>query len=215
LKTLGNDFSVTRDFDGSLDYCGINNDARHVCPAMTGRYQSINAAVALAAAEVLESNGVKFAPHAFYAGIANTSWPGRMELVPGTPRLLLDGAHNPAGAAALAEALQDYSYSKLLLVTGVCDDKDIDRIYAPLIPLVAGIYTVTPAVERAMSDEKLSHFFHKHGIASQSCGSVVAGINKARSDASERDLILVCGSLFVVGEAKAWLAQTDYTGIRG
>ena len=53
------------------------------------------------------------------------------------------------------------------------------------------------------------------GIASQPCGSVVEGVCKARSEASEEDLVLVCGSLFVVGEVKAWLEQVNYTGIRG
>lgn len=215
LKTLDKDFSVGWNPDGTLNYRGMNRTLTQLTPGMAGRYQSRNAAVALAAAEALESGGMVISPSAFNEGIATAYWPGRMELVPGTPRLLLDGAHNPAGASALAEALGEYSYSRLLLVTGVCEDKDIGRIYAPLVPLVDGIYTVTPAVERALKDEDLSHFFHKQGIASQPCGSVVAGICKARSEAAEGDLILVCGSLFVVGEVKAWLEQVNYTGIRG
>jgi dihydrofolate synthase/folylpolyglutamate synthase len=138
-----------------------------------------------------------------------------MELVPGTPRLLLDGAHNPAGAAALAEALGEYNYSRLLMVTGVCADKDVEQIYAPLLPLVDEVYTVTPAVDRSMKDEDLSLFFQKQGVASQPCGSVASGITNASSHASGSDLVLVCGSLFVVGEAKAWLEQVNFTGIRG
>jgi dihydrofolate synthase/folylpolyglutamate synthase len=138
-----------------------------------------------------------------------------MEFVPGTPPLLLDGAHNPAGAAALADALDDYSYSRLLLVTGVCDDKDLDGIYAPLIPRVDKIYTVTPAIERALRDEELSQFFQKQNIISRPCNSVVKGVTTAIGDASAGDLVLVCGSLFVVGEVKAWLEREQYDGIRG
>ncbi len=215
LKTLGNDFSIGWNPDGTLDYRGMHRTVAQFLPGISGRYQSGNVAVALAAAEALETAGIKITPAAFKTGIASAYWPGRMELVPGTPPLLLDGAHNPAGAAALAEALGEYSYKRLLLVTGVCDDKEIDRIYAPLIPLVDDIYTVTPAVERAMKDKELTHFFHELGIASQPCGSVTDGIRAARSRASEADLILVCGSLFVVGEVKAWLEQVDYAGIRG
>ena len=215
LKSLNKDFSVGWNHEGTLDYHGMNRTLTHLTPGLAGRYQARNAAVALAAAEALEAGGMKISAPSYSEGIASACWPGRMELVPGKPRLLLDGAHNPAGAAALAEALKDYSYSRLLLVTGVCDDKDIDRIYAPLVPLVDGIYTVTPAVERALKDEELSLFFHKQGISSNPCGSAVAGICKARSQASEEDLILVCGSLFVVGEVKAWLEQVNYTGIRG
>lgn len=215
LKTLGIHFSASRNPDGTLDYHGMGRTLTQLIPGMAGRYQSLNAAVALAAAETLEAGEMSIPLPAFEEGIASAYWPGRMELVPGEPRLLLDGAHNPAGASALAEALGDYSYSRLLLVTGVCDDKDIDRIYAPLEPLVDAVYTVTPAVERAVNDEDLSRFFRKRGIASRPCGSVVAGIGAARSESSEGDLILVCGSLFVVGEVKAWLEQVQYTGIRG
>lgn len=215
LKILGNDFSARWSQSGSFDYHGMNRILTQLTPGMAGRYQSGNAAVALAAAEALENGGMAIAPSAFLEGITTASWPGRMELVPGVPRLLLDGAHNAAGAAALAEALQQYSYSRLLLVTGVCDDKDIDRIYAPLIPLADEIYTVTPAVERAMKDDKLTRYFHERGIASLPCGSAADGIIKARSLAAENDLILVCGSLFVVGEVKAWLAQAHFSGIRG
>ena len=215
LKTVGKDFSVCRNRDGSIDYHGINRTLTGLHSGLPGRYQSANAAVALAAAEVLDSCGTKISASAFSDAISKTYWPGRMELIPGTPRLLLDGAHNPAGASALAEALQDYSYSRLLLVTGVCDDKDTEQIYAPLMPLVDSIYTVTPTIERALKDETLSDFFQSHGMPSRPCGSVISGVCKARDDASESDLILVCGSLFVVGEVKAWLEQVNYTGIRG
>ncbi len=215
LKTLEKDFSAGRNSDRSFDYHGMRRTLAKLTPGLAGRYQSGNAAVALAAAEVLETSGMAFTPSALREGIAAAYWPGRMELVPGTPPLLLDGAHNPAGASALADALQEYSYSRLLLVTGVCDDKDIARIYAPLIPLVDEVFTVTPAVERALRDTELSRFFLEHTIAARPCGSVVEGVNKARSCAAEGDLILVCGSLFVIGEVKAWLEQVHYTGIRG
>ncbi len=215
VKTLGTDFSAEWALDHTLNYHGLSRSLTQLTPGIPGRYQAANAALALAAAESLETDGTEITPSSFKEGIAGAAWPGRMELVPGTPRLLLDGAHNPAGAAALAEALHDYSYSRLLMVTGVCDDKDIGQIYAPLLPLVDGIYTVTPAVDRAMKDEVLTQFFRSQGIESEPCGSVVAGIGTARSRAAESDLILVCGSLFVVGEVKAWLEQANYTGIRG
>jgi dihydrofolate synthase/folylpolyglutamate synthase len=184
-------------------------------PGFGGRYQAENAAVALAAAEVLLADSIKITPSALIEGVAAAYWPGRMELVPGTPRLLLDGAHNPAGAAALAEALTEYEYARLLLVTGCCDDKNIEQIYGKLMPLVNAVYTVTPAVDRAMNDADLSQFFSRHGITSQPCGSVVAGVLKACSSAAAEDLVLVCGSLFVVGEVKAWLEHAEFTGIRG
>ena len=215
LKTEGHDFSVKWNPDGTLNYRGLNRTITQITPGISGQYQAMNAAVALAAAEYLGGCGIDIPPGAFKEGISKAQWPGRMELVPGSPRMLLDGAHNPAGALALAESLRKYSYSRLFMVTGVCHDKDIEQIYEPLLPLVNSVYTVTPAVERALSAEELTHFFKGRGIAAQSCGSVADGVCKARSEASEGDLILICGSLFVVGEVKAWLENVNYNGIRG
>lgn len=215
MKVLGRDFSAAWDCDRTLNYCGMLRDLPRLTPGISGSYQSVNAAVALAAAEILETGGTQIPLSAFRDGIATANWPGRMEMVTGNPSLLMDGAHNPAGAAALAAALQDFSYDRLLLVTGVCNDKDIGRIYAPLIPLVSKVYTVTPTVARALEDEELSRFFTLNGIESEPCGSVVTGVGKARAEASDGDLVLVCGSLFIVGEIKAWLENAEYTGIRG
>lgn len=215
LNLLGKDFRAEWHHNGTLDYHGMRTALMQLKSGIAGRYQAENAAVALAAAETLAAVGINIASPALINGIAGAYWPGRMELVPGTPPMLLDGAHNPAGALALAQALGEYPRTRLLLVTGVCNDKDFARIYAPLLPLVDTVYTVTPAVERAMSAAELAQFFSSQGLAALSCGSVTAGVIKARSEAREGDLMLVCGSLFVVGEVKAWLEKVNYTGIRG
>ncbi len=215
LATMGRDFSADWNRDGTLDYRGVFTSFKQLAPGIPGRYQAQNAAMALAAAELLASTGMTIAPDAFSLGIAAAVWPGRMELIPGDPPMLLDGAHNPAGSSALAEALADYSGRRILLVTGVCSDKDIDQIYAPLIPLVERIYTVTPAIDRALDAQKLSDFFTGCGVVSVPSGTVVDGIQRARSEALPGDMILVCGSLFIVGEVKAWLENSKYSGIRG
>lgn len=215
LYALGSEFSVMWNQFGSLDYQGINIAMSKLTPGIRGRYQSENVAVAVAAAEILAKNGINITTSALTKGIENASWPGRMELITGLPRILLDGAHNPAGASALAEALVDYSYTRLLVVTGVCNDKDVERIFDPLLPHIDALYTVTPNVDRALKDTELSEYFFNKGVLSQPCGSVVAGVRKACIDASADDLVLVCGSLFVVGEVKAWLEHENFIGIRG
>lgn len=215
LKLYGSDFSASRNPDGSLDYSGLYKELRGLVPGIPGRYQTRNAALALAAAELLVSSVTPIPDLAMRQGLAGAYWPGRMELIAGTPPLLLDGAHNPAGSSALAEALADYRRDRILLVTGVCSDKDMEGIYAPLLPLLERVYTVTPAVERSLKDLDLADFFRAQGYAATPCGSVAAGINAARAEALPGDLILVCGSLFVVGEAKAWLENVDFSGIRG
>lgn len=215
LQIYGKDFFAEWNSDSTLNYKGLSRNFAQLKLGIAGRFQSINASLALAAAEELVRSGLNIEQSSFIEGVNSAYWPGRMELISGTPRLLLDGAHNPGGSSALADALKDYTYSRLLLVTGVCDDKDFEQIYKPLIPIADMIYTVTPAIERALKSDKLRQFFSNMGVVAEECSSVIDGISRARAFASENDLILVCGSLFVVGEVKAWLEKVPYNGIRG
>jgi dihydrofolate synthase/folylpolyglutamate synthase len=212
----GEDFHASWGGDGFLHYKGLCTELSRLAPGIPGHYQAQNAALALAAAEAFAAAaGTPVPPRALAAGIRTAQWPGRMELIQGNPPLLLDGAHNPAGAAALAEALGDYRYRRLLLVSGVMADKDISAMLAPLIGKVHRAYAVTPAVERALADSALAGILEGLGVRATTCGSVGNGIETARREAGKDDLILVCGSLFTVGETKAWLAGQHFEGVRG
>jgi dihydrofolate synthase/folylpolyglutamate synthase len=201
--------------DGTLDYRGIHQTLERLAPGIRGRYQAENAALALAAAESLAPAGIHLSASVLRSGISSAQWPGRMELIAGDPPLLLDGAHNPAGAQALAEALVDFRYRKLLLVLGAMADKDHHLFLSVLAPLAATCYCVTPAIDRALDDAHLAAVITGLGYPAVACGTVAEGIEAARRDAGDGDLVLVCGSLFTVGEAKAWLAGTEFEGIRG
>ncbi len=209
------DFTARWNSHGLLDYNGMNIKLADLETGIAGRYQSGNAALALAAAETLLNLGMKISPEAMRSGLANAHWPGRMEMIPGQPRLLLDGAHNPAGAAALAESLGSYSYKRILLVTGIMADKDAKAILAPLAEIVSKAFCVAPDIDRAMDDKTLAKITTELCIESVPCGSIANGITIAKNEAEADDLILVCGSLFTVGEAKAWLAGKQFKGIRG
>jgi dihydrofolate synthase/folylpolyglutamate synthase len=201
--------------EGTLRYAGLHSTLNNLTVGIRGKYQAENAALALAAAEALSTNGLKISSDALSSGVARATWPGRMEMIPGAPPLLLDGAHNPAGATALAASLVDIPYRKLLLVLGIMADKDAREIVSALAPLTATCYCVSPAIERSMNDSHLAAILTEIGITALACGSVANGIRTAQQTAEEGDLILVCGSLFTVGEAKAWLAGEKFEGIRG
>jgi dihydrofolate synthase / folylpolyglutamate synthase len=215
LTVAGTDFYATWDSLGRLDYNGMGITLSGLVPGIPGRYQSGNAALALAAAEKLAELGFNSSPDSMKTGIAAACWPGRMEVIPGEKRLMLDGAHNPAGAAALADALEFCDYDRLYLVTGVMADKNAREIIRPLAKMVYKAFCVTPAIERAMGDAELADITRSLGIDSLSCGTVANGIAMASADAAENDLILICGSLFTVGEAKAVLGGIKFEGIRG
>ncbi len=215
LSQEGMDFSAAWSGPGILEYRGMGVRLPGLRPGIPGRYQAGNVSLALAAAETLDARGIPVPVEAMASGVSAARWPGRMELLPGPPRLLLDGAHNPAGALALAEALADYCYERLILVAGVMADKDAHAIMAPLAPLVTRAYCVTPSLERAMDDVALARLLNGLGVNALPSGTVADGIKAARNQARNQDLILVCGSLFTVGEARAVVTGHQFEGIRG
>ena len=214
LYLCGKDFDADWR-DGRLFYRGMNCELASVEAGLPGLYQSGNAALALAAAELLSGAGFALTPQALAIGIEQARWPGRMELFPGEPRLLLDGAHNPAGAAALAEALAEIPRGRLLLVVGVMGDKELAGILSPLLPLADTVFAVAPAIERALPAIKLAQFCRAAGVSSVEAGSVARGLALAGTAAGPDDLIVVCGSLFTVGEARSIVLFREFEPFRG
>lgn len=183
--------------------------------AMKGRYQSVNAAMAITAARLLTHAGFPVSDNAIREGLAAAVWPGRLELFAGYQRVLLDGAHNPAGAVALIESLQDFSYKKLFLVVGMMADKAWQETLTPLLALAEQVIIVAPALDRALKAEELACFCSGAGVDHYSAGGVSAGLERAMRSAAPEDLILVTGSLFTVGEARAFMTGSSYMPIRG
>ncbi|HZV81964.1 MAG TPA: folylpolyglutamate synthase/dihydrofolate synthase family protein [Geobacteraceae bacterium] len=184
-------------------------------PGLRGRFQSVNMACAITAARLLGEPEFIVDDGALRSGVAAARWPGRMELFPGPPRILLDGAHNPAGAAALADSLADVDYRQLLLVFGVMADKAWQELLGPLLPLASRVIAVEPALERALPAETLAGFCRQRGVDAAIGGTVRHGMELAGRLAGEGDLLLVCGSLFTVGEARSILTGRDFMPIRG
>ncbi|TGU71088.1 bifunctional folylpolyglutamate synthase/dihydrofolate synthase [Geomonas terrae] len=201
--------------DRSLYYRGVSHTLDGLQCGLLGRYQSGNAALALACAELLGAIGFPVTPQAMAAGVANARWPGRMELFGDAPRVLLDGAHNPAGARALAEALDDIPRGRLFLVIGVMADKELSGILSPLLPLAERVFAVTPALDRALPAVELAGYCLGAGVEALAAGSVGEGVELARNVAGDDDLIVVCGSLFTVGEARGHLKSKTFEPFRG
>jgi dihydrofolate synthase / folylpolyglutamate synthase len=214
LYKCGEDFSGEWQGEG-LSYRGLRNNLSGLTPGIAGRYQANNAFSALAAAELLVGSGFNVPVTALATGIERTSWPGRMEIIGEAPRIMLDGAHNPAGARALADSLRYVPHDALILVAGVMADKDAEEIFNPLFPLADLVYTVSPAMERAMPSGKLAALCRSLGVACHDAGTVAEGLEQARNDARQGDLILVCGSLFIVGEARSILCGERFEPFRG
>jgi len=168
---------------------------------LLGDHQRLNAALALATVQALQGkipvNGVTIR-----AGLETVNWPGRLQLVTRTSgqKILLDGAHNAAGALALAGALEKhFGGRERTLILGVLQDKDWRQICDTLAPLASKIYTVPVASDRTADKEELAMACRRANASAKvlACDSVAAAMGKASPD----DFVAVAGSLYLVGEA--------------
>ena len=169
---------------------------------LAGAHQRGNAAFAAAALRLLDAAGVRVAEAAIAAGIAGARWPGRLETV---ADVLLDGAHNPDGAAALAAALADLHPGRPVeLVFGVLADKDHRGMIAALAPAVRRFHLVAPPSPRARPVAEYRELVERSRPA-DAHGSVGEALECARRGAADGALVCVAGSLYLVGAARALL----------
>lgn len=173
---------------------------------LIGSFQADNAALAAAAAFTL---GVS--PEAVRAGVANTVWPGRLEQLSYKGKtVLLDGAHNPAAANVLATTLRALPFERLHLVFGASADKPVDKLLAPLAPLAGSLYLTTAALNaRALGAEALAEL----GVG-EVVGHAPSALETAVANAGKDDLVLVAGSLYLVGELRAYLLDETGEGLK-
>jgi dihydrofolate synthase / folylpolyglutamate synthase len=131
------------------------------------------------------------------------SVPGRMEVVRRRPLVVLDGAHNPSSAAALAKALADsFQWDRLWVVVSIMDDKDVPGVLAPIVARADEIIVTSNESPRAASTERLSAEVRALGKDPIKVANVSDAISVAFERAEEPDCILVTGSLYTVGEAR-------------
>jgi folylpolyglutamate synthase/dihydropteroate synthase len=129
--------------------------------------------------------------------------PGRLEVVGRRPLVVLDGAHNPAAAEALATALPEtFAGERLHLVMAVFGDKDLEGIVRAVAPLADAGYATAVDSVRARPAREVADALTAAGVATETFGSVVEALDAARAAASEDDLILVMGSLYTVANAR-------------
>lgn len=165
---------------------------------LPGAHQIANAALAVGLVECLSSRGFNVASPAIRRGLYNTSWPARCEVISKDPLVILDGCQNLASATALRSAVKSsFSYRKLILVLGISDDKDIAGICRTLNPLADKVILTRANTPRAAGVQKLLSYFTRSPYLTQ---SVKEAKLLAEKIAHKDDLILVTGSLFVVGE---------------
>jgi len=166
---------------------------------LLGRHQLINATVAVGVIEALRFYNINIDTDSIRAGLYNTIWPGRCEVIARDPLVVLDGAQNIASGRTLKGTIKEnFKYRKLILVLGISNDKDIKGICNELSDLADEVVLTKSTNPRATSPEVLAQYFD--GKVVHKTNNVKEAKAKANSLAKKEDLILVTGSLFVVGE---------------
>ncbi len=202
---VGKEFRYVRAEDGDFDYEGLNRKLWGIHLNLKGFHQVINATTALGAMEVLEDLGYRVSTHAMIDGLKEVDWPGRLEIVSSSPRVILDGAHNPAGALVLKESLEkEFQYQNLILLIGIMKDKDIPSMLHLLAPLAHHIIFTKPHTDRAAAPSLLKKALGQNGKKAEIAEDLREAIERGLSLTQEEDLLCITGSLYTVGEARAY-----------
>ncbi len=184
----------------------------HLPVPLLGEHQALNCGLALALLDQLKKKGFeKIRDDVAIEGLARTYLPGRMEMICDDPRILVDGAHNPASIAALMKAIgQNIPYDSMVVVFGCAADKDIPAIMKQLTLGADKVIFTASASPRAAKPKDLAAVYEEiSGRVAQIANSVEEALRIASSAASREDIICATGSFYIVGEAKVVLAEAN------
>jgi dihydrofolate synthase/folylpolyglutamate synthase len=206
---VGRDFRYEWTDDGNFNYEGLHRKLWNVHLNLLGFHQITNGTTALGAMEVLEELGYTVSTDAMMEGLREVNWPGRLEMVSSSPRVVLDGAHNPAGALVLRAALEkEFQYDRLILLVGMMKDKDAKTFLETLAPLADHILLSKPHTDRSASPSVLLDVLGRKGKKAEVIEEMKDAIEKGLSLTREEDLLCITGSLYTIGEAKSHFGPT-------
>ncbi len=203
LTVVGQDIRATRLSEDEqcqrVDVSGTRHDYGPLTVPLLGAHQTINCATAIAA---LEASGLSVTPGQVHEGLVQTTWPGRFQIVNHDPMVVLDGAHNAAASERLAATLREhFAGRRLTLILGVLRDKNYDQMCQILAPLAGRVLCVPVNSERTSAPDELARWCK----AANPPAPITIARNLAEAYALARrenaEVIVIAGSLFLVGEA--------------
>ena len=178
-----------------------------------GAHQAVNAAVAAMALTILMKEDGRINENDLREGLARARWQGRFEIHhAGGKTVVLDGAHNEAGAEALQEALQEqYPDKRRIFVFSSLQDKTTETIIQMLVRKGDKVYACAAPTPRTRTPEEICEMIDRQKIRAEHkiAGSVAVALEKAVKEADENDIVLVCGSLYILGDAIRWLRKQE------
>ena len=193
---------IERDIDHQVFSFG-NHD--HLEIKLAGLHQPGNAALAVAAAEILADSGFKISEADIKNGLKNARWAGRMEVVNRNPLVIIDGAHNESGSGVLAESLKAYFPGKrFIFIMGVMKDKDYQAMLKNMGPLAKIVLTVTPPWHRGLPAELLAEVAKNYCNVVIINDTIIGAVIKSLELSAGNDIICAFGSLYFIGEIRRY-----------
>lgn len=207
-RTLGRDFHIERQRMSvggwTIDVDGIHERYEDLHVPLHGRHQASNATVAVAAVEELLGRAIPI--EAVREGLATLRTPARTEVVGHSPLIVIDGAHNPEGCEALVRTLlEEFRPMLWTLVVGAFRDKDLPSMLRPLVGFAARVITTCVDHPRAALPDDIVRLVdhYRPDIPVSSTSDVATALELARAWTGPEEAIVVAGSLYVAGEARA------------
>lgn len=171
--------------------------------SLLGKHQILNSTVVVYAARELMNLGVKISKDNIINGLKSVQWPGRLEIMKNNPLVVIDGAHNIDGIKKLTESIDLYfKYNKLILILGILADKQVEDMIETIAPKAERIISVTPHSDRAELAEDLKIEIEKLGVSCEAIDSYEEAYKKALSYCNDDDLLLISGSLYMIGDMR-------------
>ena len=176
---------------------------------LLGAHQMINLAVALNTIEVIfEGQNEKINVELVEKALEDVEWKGRLEVLNKKPLIVIDGAHNIDGIKSLSYNVKKYfKYKRIILLLGILADKQVDEMIEEITPLAKHVYALTPHSDRAQLSEELKEKIVKYNKNVTSVEDYEEAAIKAINEADEDDLILISGSLYMIGDMRKILVK--------
>lgn len=215
LLRVGREIRIHVKRDGLFDIQCPGLEMSNLALSLKGPHQRKNAACALGAVGVLRGRGFEIGEEAVRNGLATVHWEGRLETVGERPTVLLDGAHNPAGAAALKRSLRLFSDKKLILVLGILADKDWRGMVRRLAPLAHQVILTLPPDDRALAPEVMAAEAMRWSDRVDVINDPREAVRRALKTAGRDGLVCVAGSLYLVGAVRPLFISSHGSGFGG
>lgn len=174
--------------------------------SLIGEHQIYNAATAFEAAQAMRSKGIRLSDTDIYSGILKAGMPARLQVVSRNPLIVIDGAHNPDGIAALVKSLNTvFKAYETVAVMGMMKDKDVEKSVSLIAPYFKRAAAVTVDNPRSMKSYELSGIIKKFCSDVSEYSDSMQAFSQMKDSLKEGEMLLVCGSLYLASEIEEYL----------